>query len=102
MNNLDDQLRRLLASARQEYAADENGPPFGLEMRVMAEWRALRAAVAAAPADALYRQAILWSLGIACLAILSFVWDWAAISDLPGWQNFEMHLANSALRQHLP
>lgn len=102
MNNLDDQLRRLLASARQEQAAEPSGPPFGLDTRVMAEWRALRAAAAASPFAALYRQAILWSLGIACVAIISFIRDWVAINDMAAWQNIEMRLANSEFRQHLP
>lgn len=102
MNNLDDQLIRLVASARQEQAPDSSGLPFGLDTRVIAEWRLLRAAAAASPFATLYRQAILWSLGIACVAIISFVRDWVAVHDMAAWQNIEMRLANSEFRQHLP
>jgi len=102
MNNLDDQLRRLLASARQEHAANESGSPYGLDTRVMAEWRALRAGSPSAPFASLYRQAIVWSHGIACLAAISFIRDWAAISHMASWQNIEMRIANSEIQQHLP
>jgi len=102
MNDLNDQLRRLLASAREEHAVDEAGLPFGLDTRVMAEWRALRAGPPSSSFATLYRQAIIWSLGIACVATISFIRDWAAINDMASWQNIEMHLANSAIQQHLP
>jgi len=102
MNNLDDQLRRLLASARQEPAADHGGIPFGLETRVMAEWRSLRGRTTAFPFATLYRQALLWSLGLACLAVFSFLRDWSAMNDTSSWQSVEMRLANSEIQQHLP
>lgn len=102
MNDLDDQLRRLLASARQEDVADKGGLPLGLDTRVMAEWRSLRAGSPTSPFATLYRQAILWSLGIACVAAISFIRDWAAINDMASWQNIEMRLANSAIQQHFP
>jgi hypothetical protein len=102
MNDLNDQLRRLLASARQEHVADKVEIPFGLETRVMAEWRSLRVGSPSSPYATLYRQAILWSLGIACLAAISFIRDWTAINDMASWQNIEMRLANSAIQQHLP
>lgn len=102
MNDLNDQLRRLLASARQEHGADESGIPFGLDTRVLAEWRSLRASGPSSPFAALYRQAILWSLGIACLAAVSFIRDWAAINNMATWQNIEVRLANSEIQQHFP
>ena len=102
MNDLNDQLRRLLASARREHRVDEGGIPFGLDTRVMAEWRSLRTSAPSSPFSALYRQALLWSLGIACLASVSFIRDWAALNEMASWQNIEMRLANSEIQQHLP
>lgn len=102
MNDLNDQLGRLLAAGRPEPAAEEPGLPFGLDTRVIAEWRSLRAGAPASPLGALYRRAVVWSLAIAGVAAISFFRDWARINDLASWENIELRLANSAIQQHLP
>lgn len=102
MNDVDHQLSRLLAAAKQGPSAPEPTAPFGLETRVLAEWRALREGRPAPAFAPLFRQVLIWSIGISCLAIISFLRDWQTTSHLNSWGDVGMRIANSELQRHIP
>jgi hypothetical protein len=59
MNPLDDQLDRLFRAARSAAPAPDAAPPYGMETRVLAAWRA------AGPA-----QAGLWDMAVLVKALI--------------------------------
>ncbi len=102
MNQVDDQLRQLFAAAQRSRPALEGTPPLGLETRVLAEWRSLRENRNSLGLAPLFRQAVIWSVGISCLAAISFLRDWETITHLNSWQDVGMRIANSEFQRHIP
>ena len=102
MNEVDDQLRRLFAASKRSRPTSEETPPLGLETRVIAEWRSLREARQFPSFAPLFRQAVIWSIGISCLAIVSFLRDCEAITQLNSWQEIGLLIANSEFQRQIP
>lgn len=102
MNEVDDQLSRLFAAAKRCRPASEDTLPFGLETRVLAEWRSLRETRFSPCLAPLFRQAVIFSVGISCLAIISFLRDWEALSHPNSWQDVGMRIANSEFQRQIP
>jgi hypothetical protein len=99
MSDLDNQLERLFSAARNAKAPAEIPLPASLENRVLREWRQTRETTGASPLEGLYRQAAIWSVGLACLALFSVLHDWAGLRALNDWHGIGLRMANEELNQ---
>jgi hypothetical protein len=72
MKPIDHKLDRLLTAAAQAPQRPLDGPPFGLETRVMAQWRAARGEDESAFLFAFFQRAVV-AAGVALL--LSAAWS---------------------------
>lgn len=99
MSDLDHQLERLLSAARNAKTPAESPPPASLENSVLREWRQTRSATGATSFEALFRQAAIWSVGLACVALFSVLHDWAGLRELNGWHGLGARLANAEFNQ---
>jgi len=103
MSDPDDQLRRLLHAAKAPNTEPPETPPFGLATRVLAAVRSKSTESTARIAFAeACRQAVLWSCGLAFVALIFSLSDWQSYRELSRWPGAEMRFANSALRSHMP
>jgi hypothetical protein len=95
MNGPDDQLNRLLKSAARVQRPADEAPPFGLETRVIAEWRASARGEGADFLLAWFRRA---AIGGGILALASVAWGFYGVGAPPGGSvGDELAFADSAM-----
>ena|ERR1700691_1404761 len=76
MNPLDDQLNRLFRAAAQVQHGPGSAPPYGLETRVLAAWRA------AQPAEAGFWDMTLLVRGLILASLIMAVSFWPALTSI--------------------
>jgi hypothetical protein len=99
MADLNHQLKRLIESASRANPNVDHTMPLGFETRVLAKWREVRITASFAP---IYRQAMILSIGLACIAVIFSYQDWRALRDLNDWQNIGLRVANAEIERRLP
>ncbi|MDR3401370.1 MAG: hypothetical protein P4L99_02640 [Chthoniobacter sp.] len=90
------ELNRLLKAASRAAGDGNDAPPLGFETRVLAQWRETRRAPAS---TALYRQAVILSAVLACLAFVFIFQDWVAFRNRNDWPGFAQRVVDSEFQR---
>ena len=102
MNNLDDQLKRLLRAGAKGDRCGEETPPFGFASRVLAEWRASKHESADPSFGTLCGRAVLCSFGVALLVVVLNIQALESFRGLNAWRAADVRLLDSAMQLHIP
>lgn len=96
MNPTDRQLNRLFKAASQAPKPGAEEPPFGLETRVMAEWRASLRSENGDFFVAWFRKA---AIGACLLAVVSLAWNFHDLTSGEKGISDELAIADSSMQQ---
>lgn len=98
MNPIDRQLNRLFKAASQAPKPEAEAAPFGLETRVMADWRASLQPESGDFFVALFRRA---AMGACMLAVVSLAWNYHNLTNGEKSISDELAIADSSLQRGL-
>ncbi len=98
MNPLDRQLDRLFKAAAQAPKPAPGAAPFGLETRVMAEWRASSRGESGDFFVTWFRQA---TIGACLLAVASLAWNYHDLTNGEKGISDELAIADSSMKEGL-
>ena len=102
MNNLDDQLNRLLRAGAKGGRRSEETAPFGFASRVIAEWRASESEGADLSYGILCKRAVLCSYAVAFLVLVFNIQALESFRGLNAWRAADVRLLDSAMQLHIP
>jgi hypothetical protein len=102
MNNVDDQLSRLLRAGAKGDRCGKETPPFGFTSRVIAEWRASKGEIADSSYGTLCGRAVLCSFGVALLVFVLNIQALESFRGLNAWRAADVRLLDSAMQLHIP
>jgi hypothetical protein len=102
MNNLDDQLNRLLRAGAKVDSRNEATAPFGFASRVLAEWRSSKSETAELSYGILCKRAVLCSYAVAFLVFVLNIQALESFRGLNAWHAADVRLLDSAMQLHIP